>query len=82
MRFEILQDTDTNFQVSITDCPWDFIWREAGHPELARIHGEDMLEFFSDLMRELGGDFKRGSWLCKGDAACDWHFLRHKASEG
>ena len=80
MRFEILQDTDTDLQVSVSDCPWDFIWREAGHPELARIHGEDMLEFLSGLMTDLGGDLRKESWLCKGDSRCDWHFCKTGAS--
>ena len=78
MRHNIVQDTDSEFRVHVTDCPWEFICREAGYPDLPPITGQAECTFLTQLMSELGGDFKRESWLCRGDPTCDWHFWRPK----
>ena len=78
MRFEIVKDNHSDFQVRVTDCAWDFIWREAGFPELAHVHNGSESLALSRIMRGVGGEFRRGSCLCKGDAACDWHFCRYQ----
>ena len=81
-QLEIVQDTDSDFQVHVTDCAWHAIWSEAGYPELAPISQQTDLIFLPRLMGEVGGDFKRqDGCLCLGDPICDWHFFRHKGPD-
>jgi hypothetical protein len=80
MRVEVVQDTATDFQVTVTDCPWDFMLREGGYPELSPMNAESDCIVLPRLMSELGGDFKREACLCAGDPTCDWHFLRYNSS--
>jgi hypothetical protein len=77
-QYEVVQDTDSDFQVHLTDCAWYALWKEAGYPELAPMGAEADLVFLPRYMGEMGGDFKRDGCLCRGDPICDWHFCRDK----
>ena len=79
MQYEVVQNTESDLQIHVSDCAWDFMSQEAGYPEIASINGQCDLIFLPRLMEGIGGDFKRESWLCKGDATCDWHFCRYKS---
>jgi hypothetical protein len=76
MRLEILQNTEDELHIHVTDCVWEFIFREAGYPELASFGGHTELLAITSLAQAVGGDLKREACLCKGDAFCDWHFYR------
>lgn len=80
-RFKVIQDTDSEFQVHLTDCALNAICVEAGYPEIGPISCQVNVGFFSDLANGIGGDFKRECWLCRGDTVCDWHFYRSKATD-
>ena len=80
MRYEIVVDTENEFRVKVTECAWDFIWREGGYPELAPMSGYTEVLYIPKLMAKInGGDFTRDSCLCSGESYCDWHFHRRKA---
>lgn len=76
MRIEVIQNTQSDLQIHVSDCAWEFMAREAGYPEMAPMSGQGDLVFLPRLMKGIGGDFKRGACLCKGDPVCDWHFTR------
>jgi hypothetical protein len=37
--------------------------------------------FLRRMTNNIGGEFKRESWICRGDAVCDWDFVRHKIQD-
>ena len=80
-RLQIVKDTDQEFQVHFTDCAWHATACEAGYPELMPLTARCDVVVMPRLMRDIGGDFKRESWLCRGEPVCDWHFFRHGAQE-
>ena len=81
MAFDVVQDTSSEFQVYVTDCVRECIWREAGYPELTPFTGELERVFFARLMGGMGGDFRRECRICEGDPVCDWHFYRYKSAQ-
>ena len=80
-RFDVLENTDDELQVHLTDCALNAIYREAGYPEVAAISSQPNALFLSHLANGIGGGFKRESWICHGDAICDWHFRRYEAPD-
>lgn len=52
-------------------------YHEAGHPEVGSLGGQVESAFLGRLAKRLGGEFRRESCLCHGDATCDWHLLRN-----
>lgn len=73
-RFDVLHNTDGELQVRLTDCTLNAIYQEAGFPKVAAVSCQANYCFFTRLANALGGNFKRESWICHGDATCDWHF--------
>jgi hypothetical protein len=79
-RYNIIENTDTEFHVQLTDCAWDAMFREAGHPEPQCMHGQAEGTCLARLSAKMGFHFKRESSLCCGDTTCDWHFYSRKVS--
>jgi len=80
-RYEIVSDTDSELHIQFSDCAWHAVACEAGYPSLMSITAQSDVVFLPQLMRGIGGDFKRECWLCRGEGACDWHFYRHKVPD-
>ena len=80
-RLEVVRDSESELYIKVTDCAWFSTYSEAGHPEAASVSAESDVIFLQQLLGEMGGDFKRDSWLCRGDVHCDWHFYRQKTLE-
>ena len=78
MRFEVVENNDSDFQFHVTDCAWHALYHEAGSVEGLSISARTDNEFFPCLAQGIGYDFKRASGICDGDTICDWHFYRHK----
>jgi hypothetical protein len=76
---EVLTDTDGEFRLHLTDCAFAAAYREAGHPEVGALGEQVESRFLGRLTKKLGGEFRRESCLCHGDATCDWHLLRNRA---
>jgi hypothetical protein len=81
MRIEVIQNTESDLQIHISDCAWEFMSREAGYPEMAPMSGQGDVVFLPRLMKAIGGDFNRRSCLCAGDPVCDWHFTRQRLAD-
>ena len=72
--FAVLENSEDEFHVHLTDCALNAIYQEAGYPEVAAIGGQANCRFLTALAEDLGGDFRREFWICRGDKVCDWHF--------
>jgi hypothetical protein len=79
VRFEVLQSPDDEFHAHLSECAVQDMYHEVGYHQIAPITCEAMRVVLTKLCGELGADFKRESWLCRGDPTCDWHFLRYKS---
>lgn len=77
VEFEVLMDTDGEFHLHLTDCAFAAAYHEAGHPEVGSLGGQVESDFLARMAKRLGGEFRRESCLCHGDATCDWHLLRN-----
>jgi hypothetical protein len=73
-KFEIIEHADGVFHACLTECALNAIYREAGYPETSTIGCRPEHLFLTRLARDVGGEFKRESCICLGDATCDWHF--------
>jgi len=82
-RYEVIRDTDSEFQVHVTDCAWAAMHEEGGCLDgfaTSSSYSEGIV--FSRLAQAIGGDFKQeDGCLCHRDPICDWHFFRHKVPE-
>ena len=81
MRFEVVKDSDKEFHLEVTYCAVQALYEEAGQPKIASRVCEANRTFLAKVSNALGGAFKRERRLCVGDSVCDWHFLRHEASD-
>jgi hypothetical protein len=81
-RFEVIHDTEDEFQVHLSYCAFEAMHREAGCLEAIAMGAEGDVDFLPRLGRGVGCEFRREGWLCHSDPVCDWHFLRHKPSVG
>jgi len=80
-RFQVVQNTDREFQIHLTDCAFNAMYHEAGYPEVAAVGCRGNYVFLGRLSDEVGYGFRRESWICRGDNTCDWHFRRNMVSE-
>jgi hypothetical protein len=76
--FQVVRDTDSELHFKVIDCAWHAMFSEAGCPNLAHIGAQVDIIFLPRLLGEMGGDFRREHWICRGDTTCDWHFFQHK----
>ena len=77
-RFRIMSDTESDFQIHVTDCAWRSMFDEYGCLEALVAGSSSEVIFFPRLAQGLGGNFKQeDGCLCRGDPICDWHFFRH-----
>ena len=79
VRFEVIQDTDSEFHIHCSDCAWDAVVREAGYPEALCIASAADDIVYSRLAQGIGVQWRREARLCCGNAFCDFHFYRHQA---
>jgi hypothetical protein len=79
--FTVLRDDPDELHVHLTHCAFASAFQEAGYPEIGYTGDQVEVEVFCHKATQMGGEFRRESCLCQGDATCDWHFFRHKLTE-
>ena len=77
---EIVEDTDSTFQMNIEYCAWYEIYQKLGIKEacLLSCNSDDIL--LPQYLKPLNVEFKRKGTISKGDEYCDFRFV--KSSNG
>ena len=75
-EYELIENTDTTFQMNCTYCAWYEIPKLLGVKEacLPSCYADDV--YLPDALRMIGIEFKRTSTMARGDHHCDFRFER------
>ena len=75
-EYELVENTDSAFQMNCIYCAWYEIPKLLGVKEacLPSCYADDV--FFPDALRMIGIEFKRTGTMARGDNFCDFRFER------